>query len=273
MYTTLNNKSFVIALWVAVSFLIASVVFRTSALGLPSFPATTRQQARTQQIVPQYNENAIVAAIDSSLPSVVTIEIATTADNLSPYILPPELDTEVVANIGSGFVVSEDGYIITNKHVVSQEDAVYSVITNDEQQHEVTEIFRSPDSDLALLKVNARNLTPAKLGNSSELQLGQQVVAIGTPLGEFANTVTAGIVSGLGRGVTAGSYYDGPIERLEGVIQTDAAINLGNSGGPLINSSGEVIGVNTAVAAGGQNIGFAIPVDEVKELLNSREVR
>lgn len=273
MYTTLNSKSFLVALWAAVVLLVGSVVIRETSIWLPDLSISrSSQPAVTQTNSQPYNEDAIVSAIDKSLPSVVTIEISTTVKNVSPYFYPPEMDTEVVANIGSGFIVSSDGYIITNKHVVSEENATYSVITNDETQYKVEEIFRNPDNDLALLKVNARNLTPATLGNSDELQLGQRVVAIGTPLGEYANTVTAGIISGLERGVTAGSFYQNDMERLENVIQTDAAINLGNSGGPLINSTGEVIGVNTAVAAGGQNIGFAIPADAVKALLEARGV-
>jgi S1-C subfamily serine protease len=120
---------------------------------------------------------------------------------------------------------------------------------------------------LAILKIDASNLDPIKLGDSSRLRLGETVVAIGTPLGEFTNTVTQGIISGLGRGIVAGSRYEGYVEKLDNVIQTDAAINPGNSGGPLINSLGEVIGINTAVSQEGQNIGFAIPVNVVRQLL------
>jgi serine protease Do len=273
MYTTLNSKSFVVALWAGVFFLLGSVAIRQIAFDLPSLSIGRTTTPVTRQVVQTYDENTMVVAIDKSIPSVVTIQISTSVNNLSPYILTPEGESEVVANIGSGFVVTPDGYIVTNKHVVSEEEAIYSVIMNDEQQYQVESIYHDPNYDLALLKVNARNLEAAQLGSSKDLQLGQQVVAIGTPFGEYTNTVTAGIISGLGRGVTAGSFYEGYVERLEDVIQTDAAINLGNSGGPLINSDGEVIGVNTAVAAGGQNIGFAIPVDVVKELLSSKGVR
>ncbi len=119
-----------------------------------------------------------------------------------------------------------------------------------------------------ILKIDANNLTPVNLGDSTNLKAGQFVIAIGTALGEFRHTVTTGVISGLGRGITAGSVYEGFVERLDDVIQTDAAINPGNSGGPLLNSSGEVIGVNVAVAEGAQNIGFAIPINIVKDALN-----
>jgi S1-C subfamily serine protease len=181
----------------------------------------------------------------------------------------PEKKQKVEQNIGSGFIISEDGLIITNKHVVSDTTAQYQVLTYDNKKYDVEKIYRDPLNDLAILKINANNLKPLKLGNSSNLKLGQLVIAIGTPLGEFTNTVTQGIISGLGRGITAGSPFEGYVEKLDNVIQTDAAINPGNSGGPLLNSKGEVIGVNTAIAAEGQNIGFAIPVNVVKNLIDN----
>ena len=135
-------------------------------------------------------------------------------------------------------------------------------------------IYRDPLNDVALLKIDpsqngSEKLVPLTLGDSSNLQVGQYVIAIGTALGELRNTVTTGVVSGLGRGITAGSPYEGSVEQLNNVIQTDAAINPGNSGGPLFNSSGQVIGVNTAVSQNGQNIGFAIPINVIKDSLQN----
>jgi S1-C subfamily serine protease len=181
----------------------------------------------------------------------------------------PSTKKKVEQNIGSGFIVSNDGLIITNKHVVSDTNASYQVMLNDNRKFDVQKIYRDPLNDLAILKINAANLRPLKLGDSNKLKLGQMAIAIGTPLGEFKNTVTSGIISGLGRGITAGSPFEGYIEKLDNVIQTDAAISSGNSGGPLLNSKGEVIGINTAIAAEGQNIGFASPVNLVKDLLNT----
>jgi len=133
----------------------------------------------------------------------------------------------------------------------------------------VVDIYRDPVNDLAILKVDKNNLPTVDLGNSDELKVGQTVIAIGTALGEFRSTVTKGVISGLGRGIVAGSQSSGGSERLDNVIQTDAAINPGNSGGPLFDSSGMVIGVNVAVSQQGQNIGFAIPINAVKESIDN----
>lgn len=222
-------------------------------------------------------QNTITTAVNYALPSVVTIKISKTVSDysiefdpfnpFSPFRRIPQNTRQAEQNIGSGFVVSAKGIFITNKHVVADDNAEYIVITNDKKEYHVQQIYKDPLNDLALLKVDAKNLKPLTLGDSAKLELGQTVIAIGTPLGQFTNTVTSGIISGLGRGITAGSRYEGYVERLDNVIQTDAAINPGNSGGPLLNSNGEVIGINTAVASQGQNIGFAIPVNVIKDLL------
>lgn len=233
----------------------------------------------SQPVLVTSEENIITSVVKKSLPSVVTIGIDTTIQQLpsfrfnpfdpyAPLQQVPGRQQEIKQNIGSGFIVSNDGLIITNKHVVGDTEAKYKVITNDDKVYDVVNIYRDTANDLAILKINASNLAPLDLGDSSSLVLGQTVVAVGTPLGEFKNTVTAGIVSGLGRGITAGSPFSGSGETLNGVIQTDAAISPGNSGGPLLNSSAQVIGVNTAIASEGQNIGFALPVNEVKKLMD-----
>lgn len=169
---------------------------------------------------------------------------------------------------GSGFVISEDGLILTNKHVVFDTEASYTVLTNDGKKYEAKVLTRDPLEDIAILKINTNNLSIAPLGNSDELQLGQTAIAIGNALGEFRNTVSVGVISGLARTVTAGDNL-GYQETIRNVIQTDAAINPGNSGGPLINLKGEVIGVNTAIASGAENIGFAIPINQVKSAIQS----
>lgn len=166
-------------------------------------------------------------------------------------------------DLGTGFVVSSDGLIVTNKHVVADTTLKYNVVIGKDEIVEVKNIYRDPLNDLAILKVEKTGLKAVELGDSDKLKVGQSVIAIGTALGEFRSTVTTGVVSGLGRGITAGS--NDSLEKLENVIQTDAAINPGNSGGPLFNSGGQVIGVNVAVSANGQNIGFALPINLVKE--------
>ena len=225
-------------------------------------------------------ESAVTKAIEKSLPSVVTIGLTKTnttgggfqidpSDPFNPFKRVPDQTQKIDQNIGSGFIVTSDGFIVTNKHVVADVQATYRVITSDKKEYKVETISRDPLNDLAILKIKANNLKPLKLGNSDNLKLGQFVVAIGTPLGEFTNSVTSGIISGLGRGITAGSPYENFVEQLDNVIQTDAAISPGNSGGPLINLTGEVIGVNTAVSQEGSNIGFAIPIEVVVDLLKN----
>jgi len=164
---------------------------------------------------------------------------------------------------GSGFIVSSDGLILTNKHVVSDTTADYTVITNNGKKYPAKVLARDPAQDLALLKIEGAVPFPTViLGDSSTVQTGQSVIAIGNALGQFDNSVSVGVVSGQQRTITAGDMTSS--ETLENLIQTDAAINEGNSGGPLLNLKGEVIGVNTAIAQGAQNIGFVIPINLAK---------
>ena len=221
-------------------------------------------------------ESVIVSVAEMASESVVTISILRQEQPQSSFFLDPFglFDTQprqsqpeiVQRDIGTGFVVDENGLIVTNKHVVSDTSAQYKVITKDGEELEVQRIYRDPVNDLAILRVSS-SLQPLILGDSDQLKVGQSVVAIGTALGTFRHTVTTGVISGLGRGIEAGTAFRGFVERLDNVIQTDAAINPGNSGGPLLNLFGEVIGVNVAVSATGQNIGFAIPINTIKESL------
>lgn len=165
---------------------------------------------------------------------------------------------------GSGFFATKDGIIVTNKHVVADEEAEYFVYrTGDEKEYKAEIIARDPVNDIAFLKIEGNNFPALTLGDSDTLQVGETAVAIGNSLGEFANSVSRGIISGKQRSVTAGNRF-GEMETLSGIIQTDAAINPGNSGGPLFNLRGEVIGVNVAMAQGAENVGFALPINQVK---------
>jgi len=244
-----------------------------------SISKTNTSKTGDKQIV-VYEESIITKVVEESLPSVVTVGIMKTTqgqsylqiDPFNPFggfTQIPGKKQKIDQNIGSGFIVSKDGFIITNKHVVADEQATYKVLTNDKKEFNVEKIYRDPLNDLAILKVNANNLKALSLSDSSKLKLGQMTIAVGTPLGEFTNTVTTGIVSGLGRGITAGSPFEGFVEKLDNVIQTSAPISPGNSGGPLLNSSGQVIGINTAIAQEGSNIGFAIPSNVIKDLLEN----
>ncbi|MBI4812482.1 trypsin-like peptidase domain-containing protein [Candidatus Falkowbacteria bacterium] len=169
---------------------------------------------------------------------------------------------------GSGFFISSDGYVATNAHVVNDEEAQYTIFTNDGTKYEAKVVAIDDVLDIALLKIEAKDLAFLEYGDSDKLRLGQAVIAIGNALGEFRNTVSTGVVSGLARSIVAGSNA-GTTETLENVIQTDAAINPGNSGGPLLDLSGKVIGVNVAVASNSENIGFALPSNAVKNSLDS----
>lgn len=169
---------------------------------------------------------------------------------------------------GSGFIVSADGLILTNKHVVVDTKASYTVLTNDGKKYSAEVLARDPAQDLAVVKIEASNLTALKLGDSDKIKLGQTAIAIGNALGEFRNTVSKGVISGLSRTITA-SGGEGFSETIENVIQTDAAINEGNSGGPLLNINGEVVGINTAMVSGAQSIGFAIPINQAKRAIDS----
>ncbi|MBM3206261.1 MAG: trypsin-like serine protease [Candidatus Staskawiczbacteria bacterium] len=166
---------------------------------------------------------------------------------------------------GSGFIISRDGYVITSNHVVADTIADYTVIVDPKNKYSAKVLSRNPINDTAVLKIEGRNFSYINMADSNKIQLGEEVVAIGNPLGEFHDTLSAGIVSGLSRYITAFGGIDHQMQNLRGLIQTDAAINPGNSGGPLVNMKGEVIGVNTAMIMGAQNIGFAIPINYAKK--------
>ncbi len=172
---------------------------------------------------------------------------------------------------GSGFLVSSNGYIVTNRHVVEDKTAEYTVFLNDGTKKTAKVVARDSVLDIAVIKIEpdlGKSYPYLTLGNSSDLDLGQSVLAIGNALGQFKNTVSVGVVSGLSRSITAGDGQ-GQSEQLDNIIQTDAAINPGNSGGPLLTLRGEVIGVNVAVAQGSQSIGFALPIDSVRSVIES----
>ncbi len=250
---------------VALGVVAAVAVYQAQVKGLIpredlTLPKVPTQETRT--IVQE--ENAVISVVEKSSPSVVAIGVTRRVVNpFDPYALPRREES----TIGTGFVVSEKGVIITNKHVVA-DGGPFSVVTKDGQKYDTKKIYRDPILDLAIVQIEGSKLTPLNLGDSAKLKVGQTVIAIGNALGRFTNTVTTGVVSGLGRRVVAGDPFSGSAESLDNLIQTDAAINPGNSGGPLLNSSGQVIGVNVATTQGAQNIGFAIPINSVKQIVD-----
>ena len=232
-------------------------------------------------------DSAIIDVVEKTSPMVVSIVISKNVPNIqnnlgdpwgffNPFSTDPfgsdgtESDQgsqKKTIGGGSGFFITSDGYILTNRHVVDDSQAEYTVVTNDGKEYEAKVLARDPVRDVAVIKVDGSDFPIATLGNSDNLKIGQTVVAIGNSLGEFSNSVSRGIVSGLRRNLNAGSGY-GETERLTDIIQTDAAINPGNSGGPLLDVNGNVIGVNVAVAQGAQNVGFALPINQTKRIID-----
>ncbi len=225
-------------------------------------------------------ENVVTEVAERVSDSVVTVTFNQKTPVMQQYFLDPfgmfrgqrpsgQVNEQQV-DIGSGFVVDKSGLVVTNKHVVSQgAPGDYKVVLKDDSEHQVEKIWRDPANDLAILKITGGSFDAIEMGDSDNLKVGNFVIAIGTALGEFRHTVTTGVISGLGRGITAGDSLGGFSEELENVIQTDAAINPGNSGGPLLNSAGQVIGVNVAVSQSANNIGFALPINVVKDSLKN----
>ncbi|HEX3082122.1 MAG TPA: trypsin-like peptidase domain-containing protein [Candidatus Saccharimonadia bacterium] len=175
-----------------------------------------------------------------------------------------------VDGAGTGMVLTSDGLIMTNRHVVEDATANYTVVTSNGKTYSARVVSRDTVNDVAFVRITASNLPTVSLGDSGAVKVGQKVVAIGNALGQFQNTVTEGVISGIGRGLTAGDGAGASSEEVDNALQTDAAINPGNSGGPLVNLDGQVVGMNTAVAGqGAQNIGFAIPINDVKAQIAS----
>jgi len=224
------------------------------------------------------HDHLTIKAVKKVAPCVVSLVMTKQISQLrdvnpaviNPYIKAGQGDQAVPVGGGSGFIVHPNGLILTNKHVVFDPDAEYTAVLSDGSEHATTIVSRDPVNDIAFLKIKSMHglrLPHALLASTHNVELGQTVIAIGNALGLFSNTVSKGIISGLARTISAslGSSPEGHVENLRGVIQTDVAINSGNSGGPLVNLDGEVIGINTAVIFGAQNIGFALPIDWARQ--------
>lgn len=231
------------------------------------------------------HEKKITEAVGKVLPAVVSITIAKEINDITKDLpleffrlphyqefleheiehAPKDEKGRIKVGGGSGFFISEDGLILTNRHVVMDKHASYSIGAQDDKIYEAEVSARDPINDVAILKLKTKErVTFIKIGETKGLKLGQSVIAVGNALGEFKNTVSTGVISGLSRFISAAADMMGHQERLRGLIQTDAAINPGNSGGPLVNLEGEAIGINVAVVFGAQNIGFAIPIEKAK---------
>ena len=215
---------------------------------------------------------------DGNSANFVEGSIAEVADKVSKSVVSIVTSTKTTdffgqsydsAAAGTGIIVTEDGYILTNKHVINGANKVTVVLDDGTTYENVKVVATDPLNDVAYLKIDdVSGLTAAKLGDSKTISVGQQVIAIGNALGQYQNTVTSGIISGIGRSVTASDDTGYNTETLTDMIQTDAAINSGNSGGPLVNAAGEVIGINTATSTSAENMGFAIPISSAKGMLS-----
>lgn len=239
---------------------------------------TNQAGPQNQTVKINTEDSQVINVAEQASPAVVSIVVTKDLPQYEDYdpfdgfystprrSLPDE-ETQVGA--GSGFIISKEGLILTNRHVVNDEDANYTVVLNDGTKYTAEVIGRDTILDIAVVKIDADDDLPIlQFADSSQIKVGQFVIAIGNSLGEFSNTVSTGIVSGLSRSIIAGDG-GGSSERLEGVIQTDASINPGNSGGPLLDILGNVIGINVAIASDAENIGFAIPINAVKQVVDS----
>lgn len=276
-----NNKKFIP--FIIIISLIAGFLGGIFAISFSSSkflaPKENIEKTSVKNITSQ--EKAVIEAVKKASPAVVSVILTKDVPVFeeywsSPFQFFPEYRQKGTEKRkiggGSGFIISPDGFILTNKHVVEEENVDYTVVLNNGKKYSAKVLAKDPVNDVAVLKINAKNLPTLVLGDSDKIQVGQSVIAIGYALGEFQNTVSVGVISGIGRNIIAGSS-SGNIEELSELIQTDAAINEGNSGGPLLNLSGEVIGINTAMASGAENIGFAIPINTIKNVVEEVKKR
>lgn len=256
----ITKKQLIISVFAALATLVAlGFVYREPIVSFIADRLATLEIRTIRKVVTQ--EEAVIAVVEKASPAVVSIvQKRIVLDPFSGPIAQRQ-------GIGTGFVIKESGVILTNRHVVSDKDAEYTVVTKDGKEYEAKEIHRDFAYDLAIIQISASGLPTLVLGDSDNIKVGQTVVAIGNALGRFSNSVTAGVISGIGRGIEISSMLGTASEYLEDVIQTDAALNPGNSGGPLLNLSSAVVGINVAIAVEGENIGFSIPINIAKSAI------
>ena len=249
--------------------IIIVVVIALAWLGVGATMLVRWLDGGQQPEVSDQGSNVVISQKEADLAELVEKTSPTVVSIVTSQVSGQGFFQQEVEGAGTGIVISEDGYILTNKHVISEARSVQVVMSDGTRYSDVAVVGSDPLNDIAFLKVkNVSDLKVATLGDSGAMRVGQDVIAIGNSLGQYQNTVTSGIVSGLGRPVTAASSeLNSRVESLTDLLQTDAAINPGNSGGPLINSAGQVVGINTAIAADAQGIGFAIPINAAKGMI------
>jgi hypothetical protein len=253
-----------------VPLILATALLSATLSAAGTYVAFTVAPHTTTAAVPAANGSAstvsltqsqdVVRVVDMVNPSVVTIDTTGTTST--------GRRSAQFSGSGSGFIVAANGLILTNNHVV-MDSSTLSVTLSDGRQLPATVVTTDATHDLALIRVQATGLTPVTLGDSSSVQVGQLAIIIGSPLGTFTDSVTSGIVSGMNRSITVGDSSSNFTENLSGLIQTDAAINPGNSGGPLLDANGSVVGIVTASSSGAQDMGFAIPINQAKQMITT----
>ena len=272
MKITPQVKTFLLGLSVSIliliSFFAGAIADRVFVVKPINF-LTNKNKFQSQNKVDESTRLSTLVSPEASIADVA--EVA--AESVVTIIARREKSAfEVRRDVGTGFVVSEAGLVVTNKHVVSDQEAEYLIVDKNNNEYSILEIYPDPTNDLALIKIDNSSLIPELLlADSAYLRVGEEVIAIGTALGEFRHTVTTGVISGLGRSVQSIDSELKKVDDLTGLIQTDAAINLGNSGGPLLDRLGQVIGVNVAVGVGLDNVSFALPINLVKNLMSNYE--
>lgn len=230
-------------------------------IGIKDFSSLAIPTTRTEKVIVE-ESNGIIDSVNKVSPAVVSIKQKKTVQDVFGQVYQQE-------GAGTGFIITNDGLILTNKHVVSDPNSDYTIILSDGKTHDAKVKSVDPFQDIAVLKIEAKNLPVVELGDSDQLKIGQWVVAVGNALGRFENSVTVGVVSARNRKIEATDQNGNGGETMDGMIQTDAAINPGNSGGPLVNLKGQVVGINSAVASDAQSIGFAIPINDAKTAIES----
>lgn len=246
------------------------------------------QEAQNREVIRQKSQDQLLTeAVAKVAPAVVSVVISKDVPQLEVTYVNPFGDDPFFQDFGyrvpvytqkgtvkqkvgggTGFLITTDGYILTNRHVVEDTSADYTVLLSNGKQASAKVVYKDPKNDVAIIKIDGSGFTKADLGDSGSLKLGQTVIAIGNALAEYNNTVSTGIISGLDRTIQAGDSQ-GLSETLNGIIQTDAAINPGNSGGPLLDLDGNAVGINVATVQGSSNISFSIPVNQVKQILKT----
>jgi len=239
-----------------------------STNGSINFPDSQKVEKITVQ-----EDSSVISSVKKVSPAVVSVSFTKDVQVINPFYFGPGQEGSVQQEQGggTGFIITSDGLVATNKHVANISGANYSVITQDGKKYDAKVLALDPINDFAILKIEAKNLPTVDFGNSDDLEIGQRVIAIGNALGAFQNSVTTGVLSGKERTIEAATSSGSGAETLQGLLQTDAAINEGNSGGPLVNLKGQVIGVNTATASKGQaeGLGFAIPINSLRSAIES----